>query len=224
MELNTLLELFCSFSPLKIDFCGLSIEKSVQYGVFNGLDTVYWGFLGVGTTFDIFQNIILIPYLEYGVLSPLDMAYCSLIFCGLEYFPTVVDWRISAQKDGMPLEGFVLRRGHDNIMEITRRIGPPSKNNQNPVMFCEDLEMEILSENDVDGLVQFDQCPEPDQETEDPVATSTSSETSFVMEKSPLDFSNEDPPPMITNKGETEDQAPVVVSQEVSSAENIATA
>ncbi|GJW03677.1 hypothetical protein Tco_1562533 [Tanacetum coccineum] len=39
------------------------------------LDTAYWGFLGVGTTLDIFQNIILIPYLEYGVLSPLDMAY-----------------------------------------------------------------------------------------------------------------------------------------------------
>ncbi|GKB38622.1 ribonuclease H-like domain-containing protein [Tanacetum coccineum] len=32
------------------------------------LDTAYWGFLGVGTTLDIFQNIILIPYLEYGVL------------------------------------------------------------------------------------------------------------------------------------------------------------
>ncbi|GKD24388.1 hypothetical protein Tco_1230602, partial [Tanacetum coccineum] len=41
------------------------------------LDTAYWGFLGVGTTFDIFQNIILIPYLEYGVLSPLDTAYWS---------------------------------------------------------------------------------------------------------------------------------------------------
>ncbi|GJW77780.1 hypothetical protein Tco_0139462 [Tanacetum coccineum] len=39
------------------------------------LDTTYWGFLGVGTTLDIFQNIILIPYLEYGVLSPLDTAY-----------------------------------------------------------------------------------------------------------------------------------------------------
>ncbi|GJZ37416.1 hypothetical protein Tco_0583607 [Tanacetum coccineum] len=39
------------------------------------LDTAYCGFLGVGTTFDIFQNIILIPYLEYGVLSPLDTAY-----------------------------------------------------------------------------------------------------------------------------------------------------
>ncbi|GJZ68265.1 hypothetical protein Tco_0631505, partial [Tanacetum coccineum] len=32
------------------------------------LDTAYWEFLEVGTTFDIFQNIILIPYLEYGVL------------------------------------------------------------------------------------------------------------------------------------------------------------
>ncbi|GKB66819.1 hypothetical protein Tco_0928231, partial [Tanacetum coccineum] len=34
-----------------------------------GLDTAYWGFLGVGTTLDIFQNIIFIPYFEYGVLS-----------------------------------------------------------------------------------------------------------------------------------------------------------
>ncbi|GJV04596.1 hypothetical protein Tco_1338165 [Tanacetum coccineum] len=33
-----------------------------------GLDTTYWGFLGVGTTFDIFQNIHIL-YLEYGVLS-----------------------------------------------------------------------------------------------------------------------------------------------------------
>ncbi|GJT41241.1 hypothetical protein Tco_0941106 [Tanacetum coccineum] len=39
------------------------------------LHTAYWGFHRVGTTLDIFQNIILIPYLEYGVLSPLDTAY-----------------------------------------------------------------------------------------------------------------------------------------------------
>ncbi|GJW24505.1 hypothetical protein Tco_0038316 [Tanacetum coccineum] len=58
---------------------------------------------------------------------------------------------------------------------------------------------------------------------EDLVATATSSETPSVMEKSPLDFSSKDPPPMITNKGETKDQAPAVVSQEVPSAENIAT-
>ncbi|GJT89564.1 hypothetical protein Tco_1078409 [Tanacetum coccineum] len=61
-------------------------------------------------------------------------------------------------------------------------------------------------------------------EIEDPVATSTSSETSSVMEKSPLDFVSEDLPPMITNKGETEDQAPAVASQEVPSTENTATA
>ncbi|GJU03514.1 hypothetical protein Tco_1113852 [Tanacetum coccineum] len=58
---------------------------------------------------------------------------------------------------------------------------------------------------------------------ENPVATETSSETPSVMEKSPLDFPSEDPPPMITNKGETEDQDPAMVSQEVPSAENIAT-
>ncbi|GJZ51281.1 hypothetical protein Tco_0605796 [Tanacetum coccineum] len=44
------------------------------------------------------------------------------------------------------------------------------------------------------------------------------------MEKSPLDFSNEDPPPMITNKGETEDQAPAVATQEVPAVENTVTA
>ncbi|GJZ81055.1 hypothetical protein Tco_0646049 [Tanacetum coccineum] len=32
------------------------------------LDTAYWGFLGVGTTLDIFQNIHIL-YLESGVLS-----------------------------------------------------------------------------------------------------------------------------------------------------------
>ncbi|GJQ98846.1 putative reverse transcriptase domain-containing protein [Tanacetum coccineum] len=53
---EALLDLFCTFSPLKIDFYGL------------GLDRAYWGFLGVGTTLDILQNIIFIPYFQYGVL------------------------------------------------------------------------------------------------------------------------------------------------------------
>ncbi|GKA25864.1 hypothetical protein Tco_0711973 [Tanacetum coccineum] len=38
---------------------------------------------------------------------------------------------------------------------------------------------------------------------EEPVSTTTSSGTPSVMEKSPLEFSSEDPPPMIINKGET---------------------
>ncbi|GJU79287.1 hypothetical protein Tco_1276357 [Tanacetum coccineum] len=45
------------------------------------LDTAYWGFLRVGTTLDIFQNIILIPYLEYGVL--ILSRYGVLIFIPL---------------------------------------------------------------------------------------------------------------------------------------------
>ncbi|GKB52747.1 hypothetical protein Tco_0903500 [Tanacetum coccineum] len=49
------------------------------------LDTAYWGFLRVGTTFDIFQNIILIPYLEYGILSPLDTAYWGFLRVGTTF-------------------------------------------------------------------------------------------------------------------------------------------
>ncbi|GKC74530.1 hypothetical protein Tco_1120413, partial [Tanacetum coccineum] len=30
------------------------VWKSVEYGVSKELDTTYWGFLGVGTTLDIF--------------------------------------------------------------------------------------------------------------------------------------------------------------------------
>ncbi|GJY11194.1 hypothetical protein Tco_0379379, partial [Tanacetum coccineum] len=41
--------------------------QCVGYGVSNVLDTAYWGFPRVGTTFDIFQNIHIL-YLQYGVL------------------------------------------------------------------------------------------------------------------------------------------------------------
>ncbi|GJY59328.1 hypothetical protein Tco_0459220 [Tanacetum coccineum] len=67
---------------VQLDDVPIMVWKSVGYGVSKSwirriqeLDTAYWGFLRVGATLDIFQNIILIPYLEYGVLSPLDMAY-----------------------------------------------------------------------------------------------------------------------------------------------------
>ncbi|GJY98906.1 putative reverse transcriptase domain-containing protein [Tanacetum coccineum] len=52
----------------RIKYVGLDPGmESVRYGVSNVLDTAYWGFLGVGTTFDIFQNIHIL-YLQYGVL------------------------------------------------------------------------------------------------------------------------------------------------------------
>ncbi|GJX09845.1 hypothetical protein Tco_0199704 [Tanacetum coccineum] len=46
-------------------------EKSLEVGSIRRIQGVGYGelgFLGVGTMFDIFQNIILIPYIEYGVL------------------------------------------------------------------------------------------------------------------------------------------------------------
>ncbi|GKC89096.1 hypothetical protein Tco_1149745, partial [Tanacetum coccineum] len=41
--------------------------KLMRYGVSNGFDTAYQGILGVGTPFDIFQNIHIL-YLQYGIL------------------------------------------------------------------------------------------------------------------------------------------------------------
>ncbi|GKD07443.1 reverse transcriptase domain-containing protein, partial [Tanacetum coccineum] len=43
-------------------------ETDAMGGSGSRFDTAYWGFLGVGTTLDIFQNIIFIPYFQYGVL------------------------------------------------------------------------------------------------------------------------------------------------------------
>ncbi|GJV93667.1 hypothetical protein Tco_1541480 [Tanacetum coccineum] len=50
---------------LIFEFPIYNVWKSVQYGISNGLDTAYWGFLGVGTTFGTDT-----PYLPdgYGVL------------------------------------------------------------------------------------------------------------------------------------------------------------
>ncbi|GJY70641.1 hypothetical protein Tco_0474344 [Tanacetum coccineum] len=49
---------------------------------------------------------------------------------------------------------------------------------------------------------------------EDVIATSSSSGTPAAIDKSPLDFLNEDPPPMITNQDETESQIPAETSRE----------
>ncbi|GJW86890.1 hypothetical protein Tco_0162230 [Tanacetum coccineum] len=54
------------------------VWKSVRYGVSKVLDTAYWGFLGVGTTFDIFQNIHIL-YLEYGILTSSGYGILSFI-------------------------------------------------------------------------------------------------------------------------------------------------
>ncbi|GKB56999.1 hypothetical protein Tco_0913185 [Tanacetum coccineum] len=64
---SELQDLFYSFSPLKIDFCGLGSRVGVDRA-YQGIRYGVLGFLGVGTTFDIFQNIHIL-YLQYGVLG-----------------------------------------------------------------------------------------------------------------------------------------------------------
>ncbi|GJU91300.1 hypothetical protein Tco_1303723 [Tanacetum coccineum] len=58
--------------PMEVDTPYSTInQNSLEVGSIwriQGLDTAYWGFLGVGTMLDIFQNIHIL-YLEYGVLS-----------------------------------------------------------------------------------------------------------------------------------------------------------
>ncbi|GJY30641.1 retrovirus-related pol polyprotein from transposon TNT 1-94 [Tanacetum coccineum] len=57
--------------PMEVDTPHSAIEQCLEVGSIRriqGLDTAYWGFLRVGTTLDIFQNIIFIPYFQYGVL------------------------------------------------------------------------------------------------------------------------------------------------------------
>ncbi|GKA90667.1 hypothetical protein Tco_0812537 [Tanacetum coccineum] len=75
---------------LVFEFCIYRVWKSVRYGVSKGLDTTYWGFLRVGTTFDIFQNIHIL-YLVYGVLS--FSGYGVLIFIPL-WSLEAVKWQL----------------------------------------------------------------------------------------------------------------------------------
>ncbi|GKC65209.1 hypothetical protein Tco_1097807 [Tanacetum coccineum] len=69
-----------------LNYLGLEVGSIRHIQV---LDTAYWGFLRVGITLDIFQNIILIPYLEYGEL--ILSRYNVLIFIPLRSL--VVDVR-----------------------------------------------------------------------------------------------------------------------------------
>ncbi|GKC35895.1 putative ribonuclease H-like domain-containing protein, partial [Tanacetum coccineum] len=52
----------------------INVWLSVQYGVSKELDMAYWAFLRVGTTFDIFQNIIFL-FMDTAYRVLLDMAY-----------------------------------------------------------------------------------------------------------------------------------------------------
>ncbi|GJY53042.1 RNA-directed DNA polymerase, eukaryota [Tanacetum coccineum] len=63
LDMSYLMELDMPYSAIDQNSLEVGSIRRIQV-----LDTAYWGFLGVGTTLDIFQNIHIL-YLEYGVLS-----------------------------------------------------------------------------------------------------------------------------------------------------------
>ncbi|GJR49309.1 hypothetical protein Tco_1399830, partial [Tanacetum coccineum] len=69
----------------------------VRYGVSKVLDMAYWGFLGVGTTLDIFQNIHIL-YLQYGVL----------VFSGYDVLTLFPSWSLVSAGTNTPylLDGY----------------------------------------------------------------------------------------------------------------------
>ncbi|GJS66043.1 hypothetical protein Tco_0680607 [Tanacetum coccineum] len=76
---------------LVFEFSIYTVWKSVRYGVSNGLDTAYWGFLGVGTTLDIFQNLHIL-YLQYGIL--VFSGYGVLVFSGYDVLSLFPSWSL----------------------------------------------------------------------------------------------------------------------------------
>ncbi|GJY57443.1 hypothetical protein Tco_0456558 [Tanacetum coccineum] len=162
----------------------------------------------------------------------------------MRVFPTVVDWRTNAPKDGMPTANSY--SAADVTVLDTRRT-PIKKQPEAPLCLAglsrryflgDDVYSTFLYDDDRGDMDLFNliSAPNPTKvktgtrprashevplltvtvnrviDMEDLITTATSSKTPSVMEKSLLDFSSEDLPPMITNKGETEDQAPAVVS------------
>ncbi|GKD86198.1 hypothetical protein Tco_1357352 [Tanacetum coccineum] len=136
-------------------------------------------------------------------------------------FPTVVDWRISAPKDGM-LAGDTY--SVEDVVLLNTRRTPIQK--QPELLLCL-VEMDLfnLISTPNPAIVKTGTRQRAAHEVplltattsrvidmEDMVATSTSSGTPAAIDKSPLDFSNEDPPPMITNQDETESQIPAETS------------
>ncbi|GJS37434.1 hypothetical protein Tco_0535816 [Tanacetum coccineum] len=159
-------------------------------------------------------------------------------------FLTVVDWRISAPKDGMPVEGTY--SVEDVELLNTRRT--PIQRQPKFLLCLIGLSRRYFLGDDVYPTFLYDDGREMDLfnlisalnpatvktgtrphaahevpllttttsqviDMEDVVATSTSSGTPSTMEKLTLDFSNEDPSLMITNKGETENPVSAETSQ-----------
>ncbi|GJQ91339.1 hypothetical protein Tco_0002478 [Tanacetum coccineum] len=115
-------------------------------------------------------------------------------------FLTVVEWRSDAPKDKMPsadsysaADVATLDTHHMDLFNLISAPNPTKVKTGTRPPAAHEVPLLTANANRVIDM-------------EDTVAASRSSETPSIVEKSPLDFSSEDPPSMITGRGETEDQ------------------
>nr|GEV44050.1 hypothetical protein [Tanacetum cinerariifolium] len=154
-------------------------------------------------------------------------------------FPTVMDWRTSVPKDQMPSIGAY------SVADVTILNTRRTSIQKQPeallyLVGCTDDSC-VYADMDLFSLISAPNPAKVKTETrshaahevplltvtancvidmEDMTGTSGSSGTLFTVEKSPLDFSNEDPPPLITERIETEEQGHDELSQGIAPAGN----
>ncbi|GJS16487.1 hypothetical protein Tco_0410959 [Tanacetum coccineum] len=162
-------------------------------------------------------------------------------------FPTVVDWRVSAPKDEMPVAGSY---SPEDVVVLNTRRTPIQK--QPEALLClvglsrryflgDDVYPTFLNDDDRGGApnptkVKTGTRPRTAHDVpllivtttrviamDDATGLSSSSGTPSTVEKSPLDFSNEDSPRRITESDGTKNQGHETVSPEVPPQENVPT-
>ncbi|GJX57621.1 hypothetical protein Tco_0287518 [Tanacetum coccineum] len=115
-------------------------------------------------------------------------------------FPTIVDWHTNALKDGMPAansysapDAVVLNTHHMDLFNLISAQNPTKVKTAARPRAAHEVPLLTVTANHVIDM-------------EDAAMASESSETPSTIEKSPLDFANEDPPQIITKRGGTEDK------------------
>ncbi|GJV18103.1 hypothetical protein Tco_1363426 [Tanacetum coccineum] len=161
-------------------------------------------------------------------------------------FPTVVDWRINAPKDEMPVEGSY---SVEDVAILNTQCTPIQKQPEPLLCFVglsrryflgDDVYPTFLYDDDRDmDLFNLIKAPNPTKvktgthprvahevplltatasrviDMEDPATATESSGTPSTIEKSPLDFDNENPSQQITKSDGPEDQVQETVAPEI---------
>nr|GEX38904.1 reverse transcriptase domain-containing protein [Tanacetum cinerariifolium] len=145
-------------------------------------------------------------------------------------FPTIVDWRTSAPKDGMPTENTYSPKGCDN----TEHTPYPNPETTRGTTLLSMVKSHILPGRQDMDLFNLIRAPNPTEvktgsrpraahevplltitanrmiEMEDPTAATDSSGVPSTIERSPLDFANENPSQQSTGPEDQEAAAPEV--------------